>query len=95
MDRLLEEERITLTKLAKELDVHTGTVRRWAQRGIKGIRLETFCIGGRRYTTRGAQRRFVVATSDAGAPSKPPRIPCPERQRRIDAAKRRLDEMGV
>lgn len=35
------------------------TIRRWATDGIRGIRLETIRIGGRRKTTREACQRFI------------------------------------
>jgi hypothetical protein len=37
------------------------TVERWRLRGIRGIRLETVLVGGRRYTTEEAIDRFLTA----------------------------------
>ncbi len=36
-----------------------STLYRWRKYGIKGIRLETVMIGGRRYVSRAALRSFV------------------------------------
>ena len=38
---------------------------RYALRGFRGIRLETIVVGGRRFTSREALRRFVAATTCA------------------------------
>ena len=63
MSILLHEQRIRLTSLAKQEEVSVTTVWRWAQRGVKGFRLETFTIGGRRFTTQEAFERFVDRTT--------------------------------
>ena len=39
------------------------TVRRWSTTGIRGVRLQTALIGGRRYTSREAIRRFIAELS--------------------------------
>jgi hypothetical protein len=39
------------------------TVHRWSKRGIRGVRLQTALIGGRRYTSREAIRRFIAELS--------------------------------
>jgi len=67
MKQLLREQRISLSGLAKEEDISTPTAWRWAQRGIKGTRLETFSVGGRRFTTREAFQRFVEKISRASS----------------------------
>jgi Protein of unknown function (DUF1580) len=46
-----------------------GTVRSWADHGVRGVRLETFRVGGLRYTTRAALRRFLDAIN-GGATNK-------------------------
>ena len=46
------------------------TMHRWAHHGIRGVRLATILVGGRRYTTREAIEQFVAALSkqeDAGS----------------------------
>ncbi len=39
--------------------MHVATVYRWAQRGLKGVRLETLKCGGTTVTTRPALLRFI------------------------------------
>jgi Protein of unknown function (DUF1580) len=45
---------------------HPSTISRWASRGIRGVRLETCLVGGRRYTSREALQRFIAAATFAG-----------------------------
>ena len=45
--------------------VNVSTIWRWVTRGVKGIRLETVTIGGRRFTSREALERFTAATTAA------------------------------
>lgn len=46
-----------------------STLHRWAHQGIRGVRLATSLIGGRRYTTREAIERFIAATSAREGPA--------------------------
>jgi hypothetical protein len=63
MTQLLLEHRISLTQLAREQKVNPATPWRWVRNGVRGIRLETFLCGGRRFTTREAFARWVAAMS--------------------------------
>ena len=74
-----------------------ATLYRWAQSGVKGIRLETICVGATRCTSVEALQRFceaVTAAADGTPVSPPPRLTA-HRQRQIDAAERRLAEAGI
>jgi hypothetical protein len=45
---------------------------RWHAKGIRGVRLETVVVGGRRYTTAAAWREFVTKlTANANADGRP------------------------
>jgi hypothetical protein len=69
---------------------------RWYRRGVRGAKLETIVIGGRRrYTSVQALERFITATTAAadGAP-KPVRT-AKQRQRSIAAAERELLREGI
>ena len=89
---LLSENRVSLTALARELNVSASTCSRWTLRGIRGHRLECFSLGGRRYTTRESLARFVAATNGE-------RVECGQtprqRERQIERAERRADELGL
>ena len=65
MSGIIAERRLSLTKLAQRENVNTSTVWRWAQKGVRGIHLETYRIGGRRFTSEEAFCRFVTQTTDA------------------------------
>lgn len=44
---------------------HPSTLWRWRTRGIRGVRLDTVLIGGRRYVSADALERFVFALTAA------------------------------
>ena len=37
---------------------HIATIHRWRMRGVRGVRLETTLVGGRRFTSKEAIERF-------------------------------------
>lgn len=91
------ESLITMTQAAKLLPgrPNVATLWRWRTSGIRGVRLETLRIGGRRMTSKEALSRFherVTAAADGEAPR-----PRTLRQRRaaIARAERELDEAGI
>jgi len=69
---------------------HISTLHRWRLRGIRGHRLETCLIGGRRYTSSEALERFVAATTAAAAGEPPPVRTPRQRERDIKAAEQRI-----
>jgi len=73
---LLGETRRSLAELARMQRVHISTAWRWVLRGCRGHRLESFAVGGKRYTTDEAFSRFISATNGqspvAPAASRPP-----------------------
>ncbi len=84
---------------------HASTIWRWCLRGCKGIRLDSICIGGKRFVTAAALERFVTRTSEPQdqasvtevviRPQSSPQIVRhnPRRREEIEAARRRLDEL--
>jgi hypothetical protein len=62
---LLHEQRLTLNDLASQEGVNPSTIWRWSLRGVRGVKLETFSVGSRRFTTAEAFERFVEATTAA------------------------------
>ncbi len=61
--KLLRERRIALAWLASSLSVNHSTVYRWVTIGVRGVRLECFRLGGRRYTTHEAFSRWLATTN--------------------------------
>jgi hypothetical protein len=57
---------------------HLSTLWRWCSKGCKGIRLESICIGGKRFVTVKAISRFIEASnvSNTGRPEQPPPPSC-------------------
>jgi hypothetical protein len=75
---------------------HVSTLHRWRTRGIRGIRLETCLVGGRRVTSAEALQRFSAAlTAAANGESMPEATRTPkQRDRSIEQAERELDAAG-
>lgn len=73
---------------------HVSTLHRWRLRGVKGVRLQTMLVGGRRFVSRYALAQFVAAvTAKAEAEPPPARTPR-QRQRAIFHAERELGLTG-
>jgi hypothetical protein len=70
---LTAERIISLKAVCRLVPGRTGkglaltTVFRWALRGCRGTRLETFLVGGQRYTTREALDQFIAAINERPA----------------------------
>jgi hypothetical protein len=64
---------------------------RWWRKGVKGIRLRTLVIGGRRYTTPAAVQDFITQVTAASNGDRPPARTPRQRQRAIEAAERELE----
>jgi len=95
---LLDETRVSMTGLARLVEVTIPTIWRWRQKGVRGVRLETFMVGGRRYTTHEAYRRFVAATTlaaDGGQPPSTSARTSRQRQAAIARAEAELDAPGI
>lgn len=65
---MIDESLMTLAEAARSLPhkPHVATLYRWMSRGVRGIRLRTILVGGRRYTSREALNEFIEATSQVG-----------------------------
>ena len=71
------EDLVLLKNLAEHLPkrngrpVATSTLWRWSSTGVKGVQLETVLVGGQRYSSLEAFRRFVAAGNQRGQVKKP------------------------
>ena len=74
--------------------ISDATMARWIQKGIKGVRLETLLIGGRRVTSREAIARFIAAQNPDDSHAIPAITPA-QRHRQSEAARTDLQRMGV
>lgn len=94
---LFSEEQLTLNQVAKEEGVNPSTVWRWWIKGVRGVQLETLVVGGRRFSTRPALRRFkerCTAVASGGA-ILPMARTSSQRERDIQRAEAELAKMGV
>jgi Protein of unknown function (DUF1580) len=92
MEVLMHEDRLLVTTAGREVfRVAPATAWRWALRGVGGVRLESFKVGGLRYTSREACQRFLDRIN--GIVENPP--PRAAQASRAAAAARRLDEIGI
>ncbi|MCA9217422.1 MAG: DUF1580 domain-containing protein [Planctomycetales bacterium] len=69
------------------------TIWRWTLKGVRGSVLESVRVGGRRFTSREACRRFVEETS-SDRPCRP-KHPKRRKQQSIAHAQAILDQFGV
>lgn len=60
---------IVAAAAAEGISISPKTALRWAIGGLRGVRLETVKIGGRRMTSVPALRRFLLATQDNPQPA--------------------------
>lgn len=90
----LEEALISLSQATRELPhrPHISTVWRWCTRGVRGIRLETVVIAGRRFTSREALQRFTTASTVAATDTQfqAPSL-CERRLRAMERAEKEFD----
>jgi len=69
---------------------HISTLHRWRLRGVRGIKLETVLVGGRRFTSQEALERFAANTTAASnGETNSPRTP-KQRRQAIERAERQL-----
>jgi Protein of unknown function (DUF1580) len=93
MTDLLYEELHPLAKVGGLLPSrpHRSTGIRWADRGVRGFRLETVTIGGRRYTSREALARFIAHLNSPRSANEPQVSSLRERQQ--NSAAQRAEEI--
>ena len=94
---LQKENVVLLTDAAKSLSSRpdVATLFRWRTRGCRGVVLETMLMGGRRVTSLEALEKFFAAVT-AAADGVPVQAETPrQRERQIELAEQRADELGV
>jgi hypothetical protein len=69
--------------------IHISAVYRWAQRGVRGARLEVIRVGGTTYTSREALQRFSSNPIDQTVSLQPTSA---ARKKQIDRALSKVDE---
>lgn len=96
------EQAIPLSVAARQVPNRNGgrgicaaTIWRWAQRGLKGVRLETVMVGGLRMTSVEALGRFFAASTAAADGTPLPARTSAQRERAIAAAEKELAAAGI
>ena len=74
--------------------ISDATMARWIQKGVKGVKLETLLIGGRRVTSKEALCRFIDAQNSDDTPAHAAITPA-QRRRQSEAARQALQEAGI
>ena len=74
---------------------HVSTLHRWRLRGVRGVKLPTVLIGGRRFVDRQSLAEFVAAVTAAAAGKPPPIRTAKQHQRAVAQAERELTEAGI
>lgn len=72
-----------------------STIWRWHSKGIAGVRLETVCMGGTRYTSAEALQRFFDAVTAVRDAERSAAVVDPDIALRSAATSRRLQEAGL
>lgn len=91
------EQAIPFPKASKSIIGHPSlaTLHRWRTRGVRGHRLETFLLGGRRYVTRAAIAKFIAACT-SGADGEPTaQRTSRQRSKQRSAADKILKKAGI
>jgi hypothetical protein len=86
MKKLLNQTLLTLKQASKEIPSrpHVATLWRWINRGCRGVRLESWMVGGLRYTSAEAIEKFFAQMNSK------PAEPSAKRAEAIDAAEQEL-----
>ena len=86
----LDAERISINAAAKRLGLHVGSIFRWASRGVRGRKLPTILVGGRRFVLVSDLEEMLSAiNSESTSPVARPMSP----NQRAEAAERELDRI--
>jgi len=70
-----------------------AALHRWRLNGVRGARLETLLVGGKRFTSAEAIRRFIESQNRDGSPA--PEITAKQRRVQAETANRLLQEAGI
>ena len=89
MPDISQGRRFTLGEVASRLGVHVSSAWRWVLRGVRGRKLPTVFIGGRRFVLEHDLNAFLAGDEQGCADGEE------VRRRRADAAGKILDAAGV
>jgi hypothetical protein len=92
-----QNEFLTMAQAARELQgkISICTLHRWRLNGVRGVRLATVMIGGRRFVTRDELSLFVARTTAAADGAALPTKTPAQRKRAIEKARNDLAAAGI
>jgi hypothetical protein len=74
---------------------HLSTLHRWRTRGVRGVRLITERVGGRRMVAADELQRFIEAVTAAADGEPTPIRSAKQRERSIESAEHELLRAGI
>jgi hypothetical protein len=91
------EQIVTFAEAARSLPGRPNitTLWRWRNRGVRGVKLEVACVGGRTYTSREALARFLERVTAAKNGEPIPSRSNRQREREQHAATLKLQAAGI
>ncbi len=84
--------KLTLGEVADLVGVDLSTVWRWCLRGVRGRKLPSKRIGGRRYVLPADLEAFLA---DDDGEKRPPAETSEKQRRRAEKASAKLDHLGI
>lgn len=88
----LHQPRYTLNEIGNLCKVHVSTVWRWCLNGVRGRKLRSVIIAGRRYVMKDDFDDFIAGMNE---PTGPKSTPSKRAEKRSSAAEKKLDEIGI
>jgi hypothetical protein len=97
MNSLLSEQKLNLSQAATRTGVNPSTVWRWILKGVRNVKLESYAVGVKRFTTVEALERFTERCTAAatGVASETSSRTNAQRDRDIERAKAELARAGI
>jgi len=86
---ILDEPKYTMAEAARRVGVHVATIFRWKLKGVRGHKLPTVVIGGRRYVLQKDLDAFLAALNEHRIGDDD------DAERRANEAGKQLDARGV
>ena len=86
---IYDKPRLSMSEVARQMEVHTSTAFRWYLNGVRGVKLRTVSIGGKRFVLEEDLHAFL----DDLNPDRS--IQRDNIEQRADAAGKVLDAKGV
>ena len=71
---IVSAERYSTTAAARLVGVHVATIWRWILRGVRGRKLDSVMIGGRRYILKCDLESFLTPGGHADSREQPPEL---------------------